>query len=344
MTDSEAQDNIRKAKARLGKRLVILGHHYQGDEIIAFADYVGDSLELARRASQVKEAEYIVFCGVFFMAETAAILAPSKQVFIPDRGAGCPLADMAPVDKVGGAWDALTAIEPSVIPVTYVNSTADLKAFCGARGGAVCTSANAGRILAWAFERGAKVLFMPDMNLGRNTARSMGIPDDEVVLWDPALRGGGLSEADMRRARIVLWKGWCPVHCPVFTVEDVRKVRERFPGIRVVVHPETDPATVKAAGEAGSTSQMLSAIDALPDGGRLVVGTEAHMVKRAALKNKGRVEIVALKEVYCDDMAKITLSKLADTLMKVESGALRVEVPARIAEDARTALSAMLRL
>jgi quinolinate synthase len=344
MTDDEARDRIIQVKRDLGTRLIILGHHYQSDDVIAFADFTGDSLELARKASQVQDARYIVFCGVFFMAETAAILAPSKQVFIPDASAGCPLADMAPVEQVEQAWETLTAIEPSVVPVTYVNSTAALKAFCGARGGAVCTSANAGKVVEWALSRGAKVLFMPDMNLGRNTGRAMGMGDDEMVLWDPALPGGGQSGTDIRRARMVLWKGWCPVHCPVFTEEDVLQVRGRFPEVRIVVHPETDPATVKAAGEAGSTSQMLAAIDALPDGERLVVGTEAHMVKRSARMHKGRVEIIPLKEVYCDDMAKITLPRLARTLLDLASGRGRVVLPEGVATDARRALEAMLRL
>lgn len=344
MTDQEARAIIAGRRQELGDRLVILGHHYQKDAVIEFADFTGDSLELARAAAQVEKAEYIVFCGVFFMAETAAILAPSKQVYIPDRDAGCPLADMAPVEQVGRAWDAITAVEPSVVPVTYVNSSAELKAFCGARGGAVCTSANARKVVTWAFEKGKKVLFMPDMNLGRNTARAMGIPEDQIVLWNRDIDDGGLDEAAVREARIILWKGWCPVHCPEFTVEDVGRVRARYPGIRVVVHPETDPETVKAAGEAGSTSQMLSSIESLPDGEILAVGTEANMVYRAARAHAGRVEIVPLKEVYCDDMAKITLTKLADTLMRVGTGKGKVELPEGIAEDARRALSAMLRI
>ncbi|MCU0577378.1 MAG: quinolinate synthase NadA [Desulfobacterota bacterium] len=344
MTDREAHAIIMRIKRELGDRLVILGHHYQKDTVIEFADFVGDSLELARAASQVEKAEYIVFCGVFFMAETAAILAPGKSVFIPDSKAGCPLADMAPVDRVEKAWDIITGVDPSVVPVTYVNSSAALKAFCGARGGAVCTSANAGKVVAWALAKGKKVLFMPDMNLGRNTARAMGIDDGVVVLWDHEKHDGGLEGKDLARARIVLWKGWCPVHCPEFTVKDIERVRRIHPGIRVMVHPETDPATVKAAGEAGSTSQMLSSIEALPDGGRLAVGTEANMVLRAARKHAGRLEIIPLKEVYCDDMARITLPKLAVTLMKVGKGEGRVELPEGLAGDARKALEAMLRI
>jgi quinolinate synthase len=344
MTDSGARAEIQRIKEELGDRLVILGHHYQSDEIIEFADYVGDSLELARKASQIRQAQYIVLCGVYFMAETAAILAPDKSVFIPERAAGCPLADMAGAADVHAAWEAITRLEKKVVPVTYVNSSAELKAFCGRQGGAVCTSANAGKVVAWALEKGGKVLFMPDMNLGRNTARKMGMDEADVVLWDPREVSGGLREKDIARARMILWRGWCPVHCPEFTVADVERVRREHPGITIMVHPETDPETAMAAGSSGSTSQMLDFINALPVGERLAVGTEAHMVLRAARAHEGRLEIIPLKEVYCDDMAKITLKKLARTLSHVTEGTDRVEVPAGIASDARKALDAMLRI
>lgn len=344
MTDREARDIIVKVKQDLGARLVILGHHYQSDGIIEFADYVGDSLELARKASQIEAAEYIVLCGVSFMAETAAILAPGKSVFIPDAGAGCPLADMANIKDVNKAWDAITGKSSHAIPVTYVNSTADLKAFCGRNNGAVCTSANAKKVLAWAFDRGAKVLFMPDMNLGRNTAHAMDMSDDEIVLWDPASQDGGLERGDIERARIVLWKGWCPVHCPGFGVSDVERIRAKYPGIKIMVHPETDSETVKAAASSGSTSQMLDYISLLSEGERLALGTEANMVLRVAKKNLGRVEVIPLKEVYCADMAKITLQKLAGTLMQVRSGEGKVELSGSVAADAKNALDAMLRI
>jgi quinolinate synthase len=344
MTDQEARDIIIKVKHDLGNKLVILGHHYQKDEIIAFADYVGDSLELARKASQIEAAEYIMLCGVYFMAETAAILAPGKSVFIPEKAAGCPLADMAKIENVNTAWDVITRISPEAIPVTYVNSSAELKAFCGRNEGAVCTSANAKKVVTWALKNGTKVLFMPDMNLGRNTARTMGMLDEEIATWDPSLPGGGLQTAQIIRARMILWKGWCPVHCPVFTVADVARVRAEYPGITIMVHPETDPATVKAATSSGSTSQILEYIASLPKGGRLAVGTEANMVLRAARKNAGRVEIIPLKEVYCDDMAKITLPKLAVSLAGMTSGQGSVELPKAVAADAKKALDAMLRI
>ena len=344
MTDQEARDIIIKVKQDLGNRLVILCHHYQKDDIIAFADYVGDSLELARKASQIEAAEYIMLCGVYFMAETAAILAPTKSVFIPEKAAGCPLADMAKMEDVNTAWAVITRISTEVIPVTYVNSSAELKAFCGRNQGAVCTSANAKKVVTWALEKGTKVLFMPDMNLGRNTAGTMGIRDEEIATWDPDLPNGGLQAADIVRARMILWKGWCPVHCPVFTVADVARVRAEYPGIVVMVHPETDPATVKAATSSGSTSQMLEYIASLPKGGRLAMGTEANMVLRAAKKNAGRVEIIPLKEVYCDDMAKITLWKLAMSLTGVTKGHGKVELSKAVAADAKKALDAMLRI
>lgn len=344
MTDNEARGIITTVKKDLGKSLVILGHHYQSDDIIAYADYVGDSLELARKASQIEEARYIVLCGVYFMAETAAILAPGKSVFIPERSAGCPLADMAKTEDVEKAWDSITQTLVSVTPITYVNSSAGLKAFCGRNGGAVCTSANAAKVVAWALKKTSKVLFMPDMNLGRNTARSMGLRDDELTLWDPALDSGGLTKDDIQRARMILWKGWCPVHCPVFTVSDVEAVRARYPGVTVMVHPETDPATVEAAGSSGSTSQMLECIESLPEGARIVIGTEANMVKRSARKKEGRVEVIPLKEVYCEDMAKITLPRLAGTLLNIRSGNGRLELDQTVADDARKALEAMLRI
>jgi quinolinate synthase len=344
MTDKEARDIIAKVKQALVNRLVILGHHYQSDEIIAYADYVGDSLELAQQASRIEAAEYIVLCGVYFMAETAAILAPGKSVFIPDRDAGCPLADMAGINHVNAAWDRITLINKESIPITYVNSSAELKAFCGRNGGTVCTSANAKKVVAWALNRGSKVFFMPDMNLGRNTAEGMNIPGDEIVLWDPSLADGGLKDDDIRKSRIILWRGWCPVHCPVFTVEDVQKARAQYQGTTVMVHPETDPATVRAAGSSGSTSQILAHIENTPEGGRLAIGTETHMVQRAAQKNAGRVTVIPLREIYCEDMAKITLPKLAVTLTGVTKGTGKVVLGESVLADARKALDIMLKI
>jgi quinolinate synthase len=344
MTGKEARDIIRKRKQELGERLIILGHHYQKDEIIEFSDYVGDSLELARKASQVETAEYLVLCGVYFMAETAAILAPGKSVYIPEKNAGCPLADMARVEDVQTAWNTIVREGCKVIPITYVNSSAELKAFCGAHSGTVCTSANAKKVVAWALDRADKVLFMPDMNLGRNTARSKNIPDSQVRVWDKSLPWGGLSREAIMGTRMILWKGWCPVHSPGLTVEDVDRVRSKYPGVKVMVHPETDPATVAAAGSAGSTSQMLDYLSGLPRGDRLVMGTEANLVLRAARKNAQNIEVIPLKEVYCEDMAKVTLPKLAATLLNIPAPEEKITLPEAIITDARKALDTMLRI
>ncbi len=341
MNAHRALDAIREAKALYGKRLVILAHHYQADDVAAQADFVGDSLELARRAAQAPQAEYIVFCGVYFMAETAAILAPDKVVVIPDASAGCPLADSATADQVRDAWDAITSVDPSVTPVTYVNSSARLKAFCGERSGAVCTSANADKVVSWALGRSSMVLFMPDMNLGMNTARELGIEPGRIRLWDPAAAGGGLERKDIMSASMVLWKGCCPVHYPTFTAEDVNALKKARPGIRVIVHPETGPDTVEAAGEAGSTSRMLAILEGM-QGGAVALGTEANMVKRAAGRHAGRLEVVSLREVYCGDMAKITIVKLAEALAGLKTGGGRVRVPGPVAENAAKALQVML--
>lgn len=343
MTDSEALKIILAKKKELGEKLIILGHHYQSDEIIACADFVGDSLELARKASLIDKARFVVFCGVYFMAESAAVLAPDKSVYIPDRHAGCPLADMAGYDDVVSAWDRITRVSDSAIPVSYVNSSARIKAFCGRHGGIICTSGNSLKILKWAFERAEKVFFLPDMNLGRNTARKLGIPEDRIVLWDPEKTNGGLEETDVAKAKVILWKGWCPVHWPQFTPEDVEKVRTRFPGIHVIVHPESDPETVAASDSSGSTAAILDHVRDMSPGESLAIGTEANMVKRAARKNRS-VRIVPLREVFCDDMARITLQKLADTLLHLDDDTYRVRVPEDVAGDARVSLMNMLRI
>lgn len=334
---------IRKAKAELGERLIILGHHYQSDDVIEHADFVGDSLELARKASQIVDAEYVVFCGVYFMAESACILAPGKKVYLPDRQAGCPLADMASSDGVRAAWEAIRQPGRRVVPVTYVNSSASVKAFCGRRNGIVCTSGNALKALRWAFEHGDRILFVPDMNLGWNTARKMGVKEDEIVLWDPAQPGGGLGSEGLARAKVVLWKGWCPVHWPGFTVEDVRRARERFPGAQVIVHPESDPRTVAASDAAGSTAEILARVREMPPGGTLAIGTEANMVRRAA-RTRDDVTVVPLREAFCEDMARVTQEKLAYTLTHLDSDECRVFVPGDIARDAAIALKNMLRI
>lgn len=343
MKDNEAREIIREKKKELGDRLIILGHHYQSDAVIAWADFAGDSLELARKASQIDTAEFVVFCGVYFMAESAAVLAPGKKIYIPDAQAGCPLADMADTGEVAKAWEHITRVSYAVMPVSYVNSSAGLKAFCGRHGGTICTSGNAKRVLQWAYQRSEKVFFMPDMNLGRNTARQLEIQDDRIVLWDTDKVNGGLADDDIARSKIILWKGWCPVHWPQFTQEDVEAVKAKYPGIKVIVHPEADPETVQASDFSGSTATILEMVRGMSPGESLAIGTEANMVKRAA-RMQDAVRIVPLKEAYCDDMARITLPKLADTLRHLSDDTYRVVVPDDVTGDARISLTNMLRI
>ncbi len=335
MTEADAKEIITGKKRELGSRLVILGHHYQTDAVIEFADYVGDSLELSRKSALLNEAEIIIFCGVYFMAETACILSPGKKVYIPDKSAGCPLADMADLNDVESAWREISC-RPAV-PVTYVNSSALIKAFCGRNDGIVCTSGNAKKVFEWALERKGRVFFMPDMNLGRNTAYSLGIKDSEIAVWDTET---GLESEVLKNAKVILWKGWCPIHYPVFTPDDIEKFRAENPGGRVIVHPETDPAAVGASDRAASTAGIIEYAKTLDRGGIIAVGTETNMVKRLAGKNDD-VRVVPLREAYCEDMAKITLYKLAGCISGM-SEEYRVRVPEHIAEDARAALKRML--
>ena len=326
-------------KRALGERLIILGHHYQADEVIRYADFIGDSLELARKVSELEHAQIIVFCGVYFMAQTAVILAPDKHVYIPDKLAGCPLADAAGIDDVLKAWEVIKDLG-RVIPITYVNSSAEIKAFCGRHGGAVCTSGNALKILKWAFTQGERVFFLPDQNLGRNTARTMDVSDEEMAIWDPL--NPPLVKA-LENARVILWHGWCPVHAPIMTVKDVEEVRLKHENIKVIVHPEADPETVKASDAFGSTAQIIEYVKAQPLGTRLAIGTEINMVKRLSESYHAIVSIVPLKESACADMAKITPEMLARCLMEL-TDAYRVRVPQDVIADARLALDRMLKV
>src|SRR6266852_5431890 len=275
LSDEEMDRRIAAAKTRLGRRLVILGHHYQRDEVIRFADYTGDSFKLARHVSQHPEAEFIVFCGVHFMAESADVLsAPHQQVILPDLAAGCSMADMAAPEQLETCWEELTqmgvtrglrASRAGIVPVTYINSAASIKAFVGERGGTVCTSSNAAATLKWAFKRGEKVLFLPDQHLGRNTAYKMGIPLDDMVVWDPNEIWGGLEPDAVKRARIILWKGHCSVHTR-FTVRQIENIRREHPGVRVIVHPEVTWDVVQAADDSGSTEYIISRVTESPVG------------------------------------------------------------------------------
>jgi quinolinate synthase len=300
LSDAEMDARIAAARAKLGSRLVILGHHYQRDEVIKFADYTGDSFRLARQVPQRPEADYIVFCGVHFMAESADILsAPHQQVILPDLAAGCSMADMVEPEQLETCWEELQQMRISgIVPVTYINSAASIKAFVGERGGTVCTSSNATATLKWAFERGEKILFMPDQHLGRNTAYKLGVPLDQMVVWNPNEVFGGLDPEDVQRARMILWKGHCSVH-ERFTAKQIEAVRKQHPGIRVIVHPEVPWDVVQAADDNGSTEYILKTVRESAPGSVWAVGTEVHLVNRLAHEVAPEKTVISLDQFGC---------------------------------------------
>jgi quinolinate synthase len=345
---NELEARIRTAKETLGDALVVLGHHYQRDEVIQFADFRGDSLKLARDAANCQAAKYIVFCGVHFMAETADILSdPDQIVLLPDLEAGCPLAEMADRPGVEDAWRQLGQmmdVEREVLPITYVNSSAALKAFCGCHGGAVCTSSNAESVLAWAFQRRQRVLFFPDQHLGRNTAKRMGISLKEMALWNPVLPYGGNEADELERARVFLWRGFCNVH-QRFLPQHVVEWRKRDPQVRVIVHPECQMKVVDLADEAGSTAFIIRRVEEAPPGTHWAIGTEANLVNR--LKNEYPEQFIAslsAQPSYCRTMNLITLGNLAHVLGSLVEGQIinQVSVPDDVARYARVALERML--
>lgn len=357
MPDEELHARIRAAREALGDKLVILGHYYQRDEVVQYADFVGDSFQLANAALTRPEAETIVFCGVHFMAETADILArPEQHVILPNLAAGCSMADMADEDTVEAAWDQLMELYAdesgdlaSVIPVTYMNSSAALKAFCGRNGGIVCTSSNASTVLEWAFERGRRVLFFPDQHLGRNTAKAMGVPLEKIPMIharQPAADGQllGVDEQVLRDARVLLWPGFCSVH-KRFTVEQIVQARTQFPGVKVIVHPECPMPVVDAADASGSTERIRKFVDASQPGDVIAIGTEINMVNRLAAQYSDRT-IFCLDPVICpcSTMYRIHPGYLAWTLDGLLAGEVRNEivVPDAIARDAKVALERML--
>jgi quinolinate synthase len=348
--EHDVLDRIRAAKAALGPSLVILGHHYQRDDVIQFADYRGDSLKLAREAAEAGEAEFIVFCGVHFMAETAAILAqPGQSVLLPDLNAGCPLASMASLAHVEEAWTQLGEVidvENEVMPVTYVNSAASLKAFCGDHGGLVCTSSNAAAALSWALARRRRLLFFPDRHLGQNTAKRSGIPLEEMVLWNPSRPLGGNDAEALRRARVVLWRGWCNVH-QRFLPEHVTAWREKEPDIRVIVHPECEMAVVDLADEAGSTATIIRRVEEAPPGTKWAIGTEFNLVNRLRQTHPEQfIESLSPQPSYCRTMNLITVEKLARVVEGLLHGELvnQIRVPPDVARSAAVALERMLEL
>ena len=347
MPDTSLNERNARAKAALGNRVVILGHHYQRDEVIRFADFCGDSLKLSQQAGQSR-AEFIVFCGVHFMAESADILRqPHQKVILPDLNAGCSMADMADIDQVETCWEQLQEVgELKVVPVTYMNSTAAIKAFTGCQGGAVCTSSNAAAVMRWAFEHGEKVLFLPDEHLGRNTAYRMGIPLEEMAVWDPRKDLGGLPEETLRRARVLLWKGYCSVH-QRFLPEHVERVRREHPGIRIIAHPECRWDVCELADEIGSTEGILKAIAASPPGSKWAVATEIHLVNRLAHQYPDKLVISLDPNVcVCTTMFRISPQHLCWVLENLVAGRMvnQITVDTETRRWARQALERMLNL
>jgi len=338
---------IASARAALGSQLVILGHHYQRNEIIKFADYRGDSFKLSQYAASQKEAENIIFCGVHFMAETADILsAPHQKVILPNLMAGCSMADMAQIDDVLDCWDDLEGVfgERGVVPITYMNSTADIKALCGRNGGIVCTSTNAPATFEWALSHGERILFLPDQHLGRNTGLKMGIDLDEMLVWNPFKPLGGHTEAELSRAKLVLWQGHCSVHTR-FTVPQIQEARERFPDVNVLVHPECTMAVVEAADLNGSTEYIIKAVSEGPPGSVWAIGTEISLVNRIAAENPDK-KIFCLDSVVCpcSTMYRIHPAYLSWVLDGLNEGVVvnHITVDEEAAEQARVALDRML--
>jgi quinolinate synthase len=346
--DNALDDRIAAAKARLDRDVVILGHHYQRDEVVKFADFRGDSLKLSFQASQA-EGRYIVFCGVHFMAESADILRRQHQtVILPDLNAGCSMADMADIGQVEACWTELSSLVDTrkVIPVTYMNSTAAIKAFTGEHGGSICTSSNAAAVMNWAFEGGEKVLFLPDEHLGRNTGYRMGIPLDQMIVWDPYQDFGGNTPEAIRHARVILWKGYCSVH-QRFTPQQVERVRRQHPGIRVIVHPECRFEVAQAADQIGSTEGIIKAIQASPADTEWAVGTEIHLVNRLSKELKNHKVISLDPSVcVCTTMFRITPQHLLWALENLGEGNVvnRISVDERTRHHARVALDRMLSL
>jgi quinolinate synthase len=349
-SDPGLVERARAAKERLGERVFVLGHHYQRDEVIQFADVTGDSFKLAREAAARPHAEYIVFCGVHFMAESADILtSDAQQVILPDLAAGCSMADMATAEQVAECWDALTeaGVADVTVPVSYMNSSADIKAFTGAHGGTICTSSNARRALEWAFRQGEKVLFLPDQHLGRNTAvREMGFSPDDCVVYNPHKPGGGVSPERLRQARMILWRGHCSVHGR-FSLDSVEEVRARIPGVNVLVHPECRHEVVSAADHVGSTEYIIKTLDAAPAGSAWAVGTELNLVRRLAKAHPDKTIVFLDRTVcFCSTMNRIDLPHLVWALESLADGKVvnRIQVDKETEHNAKLALERMLAL
>jgi quinolinate synthase len=356
LSDDEMDERIAAAKASLGERLVILGHHYQRDEVIKFADFIGDSLKLSKAAASRGKAEFIVFCGVHFMAESADILrGPHQKVVLPDLAAGCSMADMAAPDQLEMCWreleqmnvrtDAVVDGRQGAVPVTYINSSAAIKGFCGEHGGIVCTSTNAKTIMSWAWQRGEKLVMLPDQHLGRNTAYKMGVPLDQMVVWDPNEMWGGLEPAEVQNAKLILWKGHCSVHTR-FTVAQIDAFRKQHPTGRVIAHPECTFDVVQAADESGSTEHIVKTVRESPSGSTWAVATEVHLVNRLANEVRGDKNVVTLDPFgcLCSTMFRVSPNHLLWVLEGLVEGQIhnQITVPEPVKSNARLALDRML--
>lgn len=349
-SDSELVERAKIARKELGDRALILGHHYQRNEVIQFADITGDSFKLAQAAAAQSSAEFIFFCGVHFMAESADILTSNQQhVILPDLAAGCSMADMATAQQVDKCWSELTAIGVATrtIPVTYMNSSAAIKSFTGEHGGTICTSSNAKKTMEWALTRGEKILFLPDQHLGRNTAvLSLGLSLEDCVLWNPWKPMGGLTADEIQRAKVILWRGHCSVHGR-FTTESVAEVRLRVPGINVIVHPECQHEVVKVADFVGSTEMIIQTVSKAPAGSKWAIGTELNLVSRLAANNPDKEVIFLDKAVcYCSTMNRIDLPHLVWAMESVVNGRIvnEIRVDEQVAKFSKIALEQMLAL
>ena len=349
-SDPSLLERAEKARAALGDRALVLGHHYQRDEVIKFADITGDSFKLAQAAAEQGAAEYIIFCGVHFMAESADVLTtPAQKVILPDLAAGCSMADMATANQVDECWKVLEdlGVASSTIPVTYMNSSAAIKSFTGKNGGTVCTSSNAKRAMLWALEQGDKILFLPDQHLGRNTAvLSLGLSLEDCVLWNPWKAMGGLTAEEIRNAKVILWRGHCSVHGR-FTLDTVHDVRKRIPGVQVLVHPECQFEVVSNADVVGSTEVIIRTIEAAPTGSKWAIGTELNLVSRLA-KNHPDKSIVFLDKTvcYCSTMNRIDLPHLVWAMESLVNAHVvnQITVSADVAKFSKIALERMLAL
>jgi quinolinate synthase len=349
-SDPDLVDRARAARKALGSRVLVLGHHYQRNEVIEFADITGDSFKLAQEAAKASDVENIIFCGVHFMAESADILTSDKQkVILPDLAAGCSMADMATANQVTKCWEELASIgvAKEVIPVTYMNSSAAIKSFTGEHGGTICTSSNAESAMKWAFTQGSKILFLPDQHLGRNTAvLSLGLSLEDCVLWNPWKPMGGLTEEEIKKAKVILWRGHCSVHGR-FSIDSVNEIRSRVPGVQILVHPECTHEVVQAADRVGSTEKIIKIVEQSPAGSKWAIGTELNLVQRISQNNPDKEIYFLDKDIcYCSTMNRIDLPHLVWAMESLVSGRVvnQIRVAPEVAKYSKLALERMLAL